>query len=95
MCQELFNVQSTSCPKSKNNIKKKYLRGEALSPEEICQTMENYGMCNSAQFSDIFYEEDPWKTTPEKGIISKNAMEKYSGSLNEEPRKKLKKTESG
>jgi hypothetical protein len=60
----------------------------------IDQIMEDYGMYNGFQLEELVYREDPWKNTPEMGIISNGEIEKYYKGLLEKDRPEVAMSEA-
>jgi uncharacterized phage-associated protein len=87
VCKELFNVHRGWFTICEDEIKKKYLGGKQLSLDEIRtidQILEDYGMYNGAQLSEIAHGEDPWKNTPKGEVIPNEVMEEYYKNLKDE-----------
>ncbi|MDR3117590.1 MAG: DUF4065 domain-containing protein [Puniceicoccales bacterium] len=53
---------------------------EALS-EHVDKIVDDYGLYNGAQLSEISHSEIPWKRTERNKVIPKELMKEYYGSL--------------
>jgi uncharacterized phage-associated protein len=92
VCRELFNIHRGWFGISEDAIKEKYLSENELSLFEIAvidNVIDDYGMFNGAQLSELSHREDPWKLTSKDEVISNEAILKYYSSLDhdEAPKK--------
>jgi uncharacterized phage-associated protein len=84
VCVELFDVHRGWFAISEGDIPEERLTNEMLSKsgfDTINEILEDYGMYNGAQLSEISHEEDPWVNTPKDEIIPNELMEDYYKNL--------------
>ena len=87
VCTELFDVHRGWFSVEEEEISDDLLSGEKLSICElktIDQILEDYGMYNGAQLSEISHQEDPWVNAQKDEVISNEAMEEYYKNLKDE-----------
>jgi uncharacterized phage-associated protein len=87
VCEGLWNAKPVWFSISEDDIGEKYLSGQPLSLREtrtIDQRLEDYGMFNGAQLSEIVHREDRWKNAKKEEVISNKAMEECYKNLKDE-----------
>jgi uncharacterized phage-associated protein len=84
VCSELFNVHRGWFGIWEDFIREKYLSWKQLSLKEMAminRVMDDYGMFDGGQLSELSHREDPWKLTPKNEVIPNDAILKYYSSL--------------
>jgi uncharacterized phage-associated protein len=80
VCKELWNAKPSWFSISKRAMRKKRLSGKSLSVKEIAvidHIIDDYGMFDGAQLSEMVHLEDPWKDVALLEEIPKESMKKY------------------